>query len=27
MIRNMKLIGVSTLDELSPKHVKLLKRS
>ena len=27
MIRNMKLIGVSSLDELSPKHVRLLKRS
>jgi L-lactate dehydrogenase (cytochrome) len=24
MIRNMKLLGVGTLDELEPKHVKIL---
>lgn len=27
MIRNMKLLGVRSLDELSPKHVRLLNRS
>ncbi len=26
MIRNMKLIGVNSLDELKPKHVNLLRR-
>jgi isopentenyl diphosphate isomerase/L-lactate dehydrogenase-like FMN-dependent dehydrogenase len=26
MIRNMKLIGVNSLDELQPKHVNLLRR-
>jgi isopentenyl diphosphate isomerase/L-lactate dehydrogenase-like FMN-dependent dehydrogenase len=26
MIRNMKLLGVSTLEELTPNHVKLLNR-
>jgi len=26
MIRNMKLLGVRSLDELSPKHVRLLNR-
>ena len=26
MIRNMKLLGVRSLDELSPKHVRLLGR-
>ena len=26
MIRNMKLLGVNSLDELSPKHVRLLGR-
>lgn len=26
MVRNMKLLGVRSLDELSPKHVRLLKR-
>ncbi|CAB4541299.1 MAG: alpha-hydroxy-acid oxidizing enzyme [Actinobacteria bacterium] len=26
MIRNMKLIGVNSLDELEPKHVNLLRR-
>lgn len=26
MVRNMKLLGVNTLDELEPRHVKLLKR-
>ena len=26
MIRNMKLIGVNSLDELAPKHVNLLRR-
>jgi len=24
MVRSMKLLGVSSLDELEPKHVKLL---
>ena len=24
MIRNMKLLGVNSLDELEPKHVKIL---
>ncbi len=27
MIRNMKLLGVNTLDELEPKHVRFLNRS
>ena len=27
MIRNMKLLGVSTLEELTPNHVKLLNRN
>lgn len=27
MVRNMKLLGVSSLDELTPKHVRLLSRS
>jgi len=27
MIRNMKLLGVQTLEELSPKHVRLLNRN
>lgn len=26
MVRNMKLLGVNSLDELEPKHVRLLKR-
>jgi L-lactate dehydrogenase (cytochrome) len=26
MIRNMKLLGVKTLDELAPKHIRLLNR-
>ena len=26
MVRNMKLLGVSTLDELQPKHVRFLNR-
>ncbi|CAB4662962.1 unannotated protein [freshwater metagenome] len=26
MVRNMKLLGVQSLEELSPKHVRLLKR-
>ena len=26
MVRNMKLLGVQSLDELSPKHVRLLDR-
>ena len=26
MIRNMKLLGIRSLDELSPKHVRLLDR-
>jgi isopentenyl diphosphate isomerase/L-lactate dehydrogenase-like FMN-dependent dehydrogenase len=27
MVRNMKLLGVNSLDELTPKHVRFLKRS
>ena len=27
MVRNMKLLGVSSLDELTPKHVRFLNRS
>lgn len=26
MVRNMKLLGVATLDELEPKHIRLLNR-
>lgn len=26
MIRNMKLLGVNTLEELEPRHVRLLRR-
>jgi len=27
MVRNMKLFGVNSLDELTPKHVRFLNRS
>jgi hypothetical protein len=26
MVRNMKLLGVNSLDELTPKHVRFLNR-
>ena len=27
MIRNMKLLGVNSLDELEPKHIRFLNRN